>query len=59
MQGAGINLETLKKDRIDHAREIAALLERNDEEARALTLEGTPGVVVGRQLVPIDSLTWL
>ncbi len=52
LQGAGINLETLKKDRIDHAREIAALLERHDEEARALTLQGTPGLVVGRQLVP-------
>lgn len=52
LQGAGINIETLKKDRIDHALEITALLERNDEEARALTLDGTPGLVVGRQLLP-------
>ena len=52
LQGAGIDLETLKKDRIDHAREIAALLERNDQEARALNLDGTPGLVVGRLLVP-------
>jgi len=52
LQTAGVNMDTLKKDRASHAREIAALLERNDEEAHALTLEGTPGLVVGRQLVP-------
>jgi protein-disulfide isomerase len=51
LQTAGVNLETLKKDRASHAKEIAALLERNDEEAHALTLQGTPGLVVGRQLV--------
>jgi protein-disulfide isomerase len=52
LQTAGVNMDTLKKDRASHAKEIAALLERNDEEAHALTLEGTPGLVVGRQLVP-------
>ena len=52
LQKAGVNIETLKKDRVAHAKEIAALLERNDQEAHALTLEGTPGLVVGRQLVP-------
>jgi protein-disulfide isomerase len=52
LQGAGVNMDTLKKDRTVHAREIAALLARNDEEAKALTLEGTPGLVVGRQLLP-------
>jgi protein-disulfide isomerase len=51
LQGAGVNLDTLRKDRIAHTREIAALLARNDEEARALNLEGTPGLVVGRQFV--------
>jgi protein-disulfide isomerase len=51
LQHAGVNMDVLKKDRIGHAREIAALLGRNDEEAHALTLEGTPGLVVGRQLV--------
>jgi protein-disulfide isomerase len=51
LQTAGVNMDTLKKDRAGHAQEIAALLERNDEEAHALTLEGTPGLVVGRQLV--------
>jgi len=52
LQSAGVNMDTLKKDRVNHAKEIAALLERNDEEAHALTLGGTPGLVVGRQLVP-------
>jgi protein-disulfide isomerase len=52
LQRAGVNRETLKKDRTRHAKEIAALLARNDEEAHALTLAGTPGLVVGRQLLP-------
>jgi protein-disulfide isomerase len=51
LQGAGVNLDTLSKDRIAHAKEISAVLVRNDEEAHALNLEGTPGLVVGRQLV--------
>ena len=52
LQRAGVDMDTLKKYRVTHAKDIAALLERNDEEAHALTLEGTPGLVVGRQLVP-------
>ncbi len=52
LERAGVNIVALKKDRTAHAKEIAALLERNDQEAHALTLGGTPGLVVGRQLVP-------
>jgi protein-disulfide isomerase len=52
LQSAGVNIDALKKDRTSHAKEIDALLERNDEEARALTLKGTPGLVIGRQLLP-------
>jgi protein-disulfide isomerase len=51
LQKAGVDMDTLAKDRTAHAAEIASLLKRNDEEAHALTLEGTPGIVVGRQLV--------
>jgi protein-disulfide isomerase len=51
LQHVGVNMDVLKKDRIGHAKEIAALLGRNDDEAHALGLEGTPGLVVGRQLV--------
>ena len=60
LQKAGVNMDTLKKDRTSHAKEIAALLERNDAEAHALTLDGTPGLVVGLQLVPgVASLSFL
>jgi protein-disulfide isomerase len=52
LQMAGIDIDRLKKDRTAHAAQIAALLARNDEEAGALTLKGTPGLVVGRQFVP-------
>jgi protein-disulfide isomerase len=47
-----VDLGTLKKDRTRHAKEIDALLARNDQEAHALSLDGTPGIVVGRLLVP-------
>jgi protein-disulfide isomerase len=52
LQGAGIDLERLKKDLASHSKEIAALLARHETEAHALELDGTPGVLVGRQLVP-------
>jgi protein-disulfide isomerase len=52
LQTAGVKMDALKQDRVSHATEIAALLARNDEEAHALTLKGTPGIVVGRQLLP-------
>jgi len=48
----GVNLIRLTKDRAKHSAEIDALLERNDEEAHALSIRGTPGIVVGRQLLP-------
>jgi protein-disulfide isomerase len=48
----GVNLDTLSKDRAKRSAEIDALIERNDEEAHALNLRGTPGIVVGRQLLP-------
>jgi protein-disulfide isomerase len=57
---AGVNIAALNRDRAHHAKEIAALLARNDEEAHALTLEGTPGLVIGRQLVAgITDLSYL
>jgi protein-disulfide isomerase len=49
---AGVNLEALKKDRANYSAEIDALIARNDVEAHALSLRGTPGIVVGRQLLP-------
>jgi protein-disulfide isomerase len=52
LRGAGVDMEKLKKDLTAHAQEIAALLARNDAEAHALELDGTPGILVGRQLMP-------
>jgi len=52
LQGAGVDLEKLKKDLAAHSGEITALLARNDAEAHALDLDGTPGILVGRQLMP-------
>ena len=51
LQAAGVNVEKLNQDRTAHAAQISALLARNDKEAHLLTLDGTPGIVVGRQLV--------
>jgi protein-disulfide isomerase len=50
--GAGIDVEKLKKDLASHSGEITALLARNDAEAHALELDGTPGILVGRHLMP-------
>lgn len=52
LKRAGIDLDRLKRDQTGHAKDIDALLARNDAEAHALHLRGTPGIVVGRQLLP-------
>jgi protein-disulfide isomerase len=49
---AGVNLDVLVKDRARHSQEITDLLTRNDKEAYALGIQGTPGILVGRLLVP-------
>jgi protein-disulfide isomerase len=56
LEAAGVNLTQLTHDRSAHAAEITAILTRNSKEAAALGFHGTPGFVVGRQLVP-QSLT--
>lgn len=55
LRTAGVDLEALRRDRALHAREIEDLLARDDSEAQALGLQGTPGILVGRQL--IDGMT--
>jgi protein-disulfide isomerase len=51
LRGAGIDLTRLKADSGVHAAEIQKLLQRNDTEARALGMRGTPGLLVGRYVV--------
>jgi len=52
LKGAGVNLERLADDRTRYAAEIEAALTRNIAEAHGLGLNGTPGFLIGRQLVP-------
>jgi protein-disulfide isomerase len=52
LKAAGIGMGALAKDRETHAAEIDALLRRNDSEAHSLHIRGTPGIVVGRQVLP-------
>jgi protein-disulfide isomerase len=53
LKAAGVDLTQLTRDRATHAVEITAILARNSKEAAALGFRGTPGFVVGRQLVPL------
>ncbi len=52
LQRAGIDLSRLRKDGAQHSRAIESLLARNDSEAHALSIRGTPGIVIGRLLLP-------
>jgi protein-disulfide isomerase len=52
LQGAGVDLGRLRQDLAAHAGELSALLARNDAEAHSLELDGTPGILVGRELLP-------
>jgi len=52
LKSAGIDLTQLARDRTAHAAEITAILSRNAQEAATLGFRGTPGIVVGRQLLP-------
>ena len=49
---AGVNWERLQSDLKSHSTEIEALLQRNDEQANALGLDGTPGFIIGETYVP-------
>jgi protein-disulfide isomerase len=52
LEGVGVNLTQLARDRTAHATEITAILSRDAQEAAALGFRGTPGIVIGRQLLP-------
>jgi protein-disulfide isomerase len=51
LRAAGFNVQKLDADIQLHAREYSAVLARNRRETVALGLEGTPGLIVGNQLV--------
>jgi protein-disulfide isomerase len=52
LKRAGVDLKRLGDDRARHAAQIDAELDRNAGEAEGLRLRGTPGFLIGQQLVP-------
>jgi protein-disulfide isomerase len=57
LRQAGIDMTRLKADLAAHGAAIDEILKRNELEANALNLRGTPGLVVGRYVVSdVDSL---
>lgn len=52
LKAAGIDLPRLVRDRERHSAEIDVILARSAGEAQQLGFRGTPGYVIGRQLVP-------
>ena len=51
LRRAGIDVSRIHRDLNQHRGEIESLLTRNSNEARALGIRGTPGILVGRQTV--------
>jgi 2-hydroxychromene-2-carboxylate isomerase len=52
LKGAGVALKRLADDRKLHSADIDANLARNAAEAWGLGFRGTPGFLIGRQLLP-------
>jgi protein-disulfide isomerase len=52
LRAAGFDVRRLDADIQSHAKEYSDVLARNRREAAALGLQGTPGLIVGTQLVP-------
>jgi protein-disulfide isomerase len=52
LKDAGFDVGKIDADIQAHAKEYADVLARNRREAAALGLHGTPGLIVGHQLVP-------
>lgn len=52
LRAAGLDVAALDADIELHSQEYAAVLARNGREAAALGLPGTPGLIVGNQLLP-------
>ncbi len=50
LQKAGVNIAELKRTLAIRAAQIDALLSRNSSEARSLGMQGTPGLLVGRNV---------
>lgn len=52
LAGAGVDMDRLKQDLAGHAKDVDAVLKRNDDHAGALGFNGTPSFIVGKFRVP-------
>jgi len=52
LAGAGIDMDRLNRDLAGHAKEIDAILARNNDQATAFGFKGTPSFIVGKFRVP-------
>jgi protein-disulfide isomerase len=52
LAGAGIDIERMTRDLAAHAKDIDAVLARNNGQAAALGFKGTPSFIVGKFRVP-------
>ncbi|TYO67529.1 DsbA family protein [Bradyrhizobium hipponense] len=52
LAGAGVDMDRLKRDLAEHAKNIDAVLKRNNEQAEAFGFRGTPSFIVGKYRVP-------
>jgi protein-disulfide isomerase len=52
LAGAGVDMDRLKSDLSAHARDIDAILKRNNDQATAFGFRGTPSFIVGKFRVP-------
>ena len=52
VQSAGVDMARLDQDLADHRTDIDAVLERNNREAAALALQGTPAFIINGNLIP-------
>jgi protein-disulfide isomerase len=52
LAGAGVDMDQLKRDLSGHAKDIDAILKRNNDQAEAFGFRGTPAFIVGKYRVP-------
>jgi protein-disulfide isomerase len=52
LAAAGVDMDRLKRDLTDRAKDIDAVLKRNNEQAEAFGFSGTPSFIVGKYRVP-------
>ena len=52
LAAAGVDIDRLKRDLSGHAKDIDAILKRNNDQAEAFGFRGTPSFIVGKYRVP-------